>query len=97
LQETDFQAGITTILEAMSMGRAVVCTQTTGQTDTLVDGVTGVYVPPRDPTALRSVIERLLADADEAARLGAGGQRWVREHADIVGYADALGALTRAT
>ena len=45
LEETDFQAGITTILEAMSMGRAIVCTKTTGQRDTIVDGVTGVYVP----------------------------------------------------
>ncbi len=41
LEETDFQAGITTILEAMSMGRAIVCTRTTGQRDTIVDGVTG--------------------------------------------------------
>ncbi len=38
LQETDFQAGITSILEAMSMARAIVCTRTTGQTDTIVDG-----------------------------------------------------------
>ena len=38
LQETDFQAGITTILEAMSMSRAIVCTRTTGQTDTIVEG-----------------------------------------------------------
>ena len=47
LQETDFQAGITTILEAMSMGRAVVCTRTTGQTDTIVDGETGRLRPAR--------------------------------------------------
>ena len=73
LQETDFQAGITTILEGMAMGRAVVCTRTTGQIDTIVDGETGIYVPPADEQALRSAIERLLADPDEAARLGAAG------------------------
>ena len=38
LVENDFQAGITTILEAMSMGRAVICTRTTGQTDAVADG-----------------------------------------------------------
>ena len=83
LQETDFQAGITTILEAMSMGKAVVCTRTTGQTDTIVDGETGLYVPPGDPDALRAAIERLLADPAESARLGAAGREWARSHADI--------------
>jgi glycosyltransferase involved in cell wall biosynthesis len=90
LQETDFQAGITTILEAMSMGKAVVCTRTSGQTDAIVDGDNGVYVPPADVKALRSAIERLLAQPDTAARLGAAGQRWVREHADIEAYAARL-------
>lgn len=37
IQETDFQAGITTILEAMSMGKPVIVTQTAGQTDIVLD------------------------------------------------------------
>ena len=53
LLDVEFQAGITTILEAMSMGRAVVCTRTAGQTDTLIEGETGVYVPPDDGQAMR--------------------------------------------
>src|SRR4029079_2076138 len=53
LEVTDFQAGITPILEAMSMGKAVICTRTPGQTDTIVDGETGIYVEPGDPGALR--------------------------------------------
>jgi glycosyltransferase involved in cell wall biosynthesis len=93
LEETDFQAGITTILEAMSMARAVVCTRTTGQTDTIIEGETGRYVPPGDAVALRSTIEALLADPAEAARLGASGQRWVRAHADIASYASDLAEL----
>ena len=31
LRETDFQAGVTTILEAMAMGKAVIATRTTGR------------------------------------------------------------------
>ncbi len=57
LFEVDFQAGITTILEAMSMERAIVCTRTAGQIDTIVDGETGVYVEPGDAAALRAAIE----------------------------------------
>jgi glycosyltransferase involved in cell wall biosynthesis len=93
LQETDFQAGITTILEAMSMGKAVVCTRTTGQTDTVVDGVNGLYVPPGDGRSLRTAIEKLLADPAVAERIGMAGQRWVREHSDINVYAARLAAI----
>src|SRR5579884_3465942 len=37
LDDTDFQAGVTTILEAMAMGKAVVVTRTRGQTDVVED------------------------------------------------------------
>ncbi len=94
LQETDFQAGITTILEAMAMERAVVCSRTEGQTDTIVDGETGLYVPPGDSAALRRAIQRLLDDPDEAHLLGAAGRRWAVEHADIRRYAERLAATT---
>ncbi len=46
LLETEFQAGVTTILEAMAMSKAVVCTKTSGQTDVIVEGETGLYVSP---------------------------------------------------
>ena len=46
LHDVDFQAGITTILEAMAMARPVICSRTRGQTDTIVDGENGIYVTP---------------------------------------------------
>lgn len=90
LQQTDFQAGITTILEAMAMGKAIVCSQTLGQTDTIVDQVSGLYVPPADAVALRAAIERLLADDDMARQLGAAAREWVVSNADIEVYIDRL-------
>lgn len=39
--------------------------------DTLVDGVTGVAVPPRDAAALANAIASLAADRGRAARMGA--------------------------
>jgi glycosyltransferase involved in cell wall biosynthesis len=95
LEDTDFQAGITTILEAMAMGKAVVCTLTRGQTDVVVDGENGLSVPPGDPVALRQAIERLLADPAEAARFGVNGRRWVEEHADLDAYVARLATLLR--
>jgi glycosyltransferase involved in cell wall biosynthesis len=91
LDDVDFQAGITTILEAMAMERAVICTRTRGQTDTLIDGSTGVYVPLGDVPALRDAVAELVARPAEADRLGRQGRRWVLEQASLDVYARRLG------
>jgi glycosyltransferase involved in cell wall biosynthesis len=54
LDDTDFQAGVTTILEAMAMGKAVVVTHSEGQTDVVEDrrAVTRAAVPRLRPTSL---------------------------------------------
>jgi glycosyltransferase involved in cell wall biosynthesis len=96
LVDVDFQAGITTILEAMSMGHAVVCTRTPGQTDTIIDGETGVYVPPGDAAAMRGAIEWLLDDEREAGRLGRNAREWAVARADIEVYAVHLGRIVDA-
>lgn len=90
LVEVDFQAGVTTILEAMSMAKAVVCSKTRGQTDVIIDGETGVYVPPGDANALREAIVQLLDNPDQAAKIGAAARSWVVDNADVERYADRL-------
>jgi glycosyltransferase involved in cell wall biosynthesis len=92
LDDVDFQAGITTILEGMAMARPVIVTRTPGQTDTIEDGVTGLYVPTGDARALRDALRALLDDHARAERLGAAGRRWVVEHADVERYAARLAA-----
>ena len=44
-----------------------------GLIDTVVDGVTGVHVPPRAPERIAEAAAALVADAAERARLGAAG------------------------
>ena len=65
--------------EAMAYGRPVVATAVGGLTDVIEDGVTGIVVPPRDPSALRSAIETLLGDPDLRRRCGAAAQDMARE------------------
>jgi glycosyltransferase involved in cell wall biosynthesis len=96
LHDVEFQAGVTTILEGMAMGKAIVCSRTRGQTDVVVEGESGVYVTPGDSSELRRAIEHLLADPGEAARLGQGGRRFVTEHCDVPIYAERLAAVVRA-
>jgi glycosyltransferase involved in cell wall biosynthesis len=66
-------------LEAMAHARPVVATGVGGLLDLVVDGETGLVVPPRDPAALRAALERLLADGELRRRLGAAGRERARE------------------
>ena len=92
LDDVEFQAGITTILEAMSMALPVLCTRTTGQTDTVIEGETGRYVPPADSVALRAAIDDLLDDDEECHRLGQSAREWAVVNADVTRYARRLAA-----
>jgi glycosyltransferase involved in cell wall biosynthesis len=54
------------ILEAMAEGVPVVASRAGGNPETVVDGKTGLLVPPGDPGALASAILELLHDTERA-------------------------------
>jgi glycosyltransferase involved in cell wall biosynthesis len=62
-------------LEAMACGVPVVASAVGGHTDTVVDGVTGVLVPPRQPDVLTRVIRDLLAGGKLPAFRSAAAER----------------------
>jgi L-malate glycosyltransferase len=64
------------VLEYLAAGLPVVATALGGNLEVIQDGVTGLLVPPQDPAALATALERLLGDDAFAKRLGAAG----REH-----------------
>jgi glycosyltransferase involved in cell wall biosynthesis len=68
----------TTVLEAMASGRPVITTSIGGMTDMIDDGTSGRLVPPASVSELAVAIDRLLADGQERARLGAGALQKVR-------------------
>ena len=61
-------------LEAMACGVPVVATAVGGQIDSVVDGVTGVHVPPREPAALAAALRELLDHPERRRDLGAAGR-----------------------
>jgi len=80
-------------LEAMACGRPLVGAAVGGLLDTVVPGVTGVLVRPRDPDALVTALAPLLADPTSRSRMGAAarrravesyGWRWVAQSTEAV-------------
>ena len=65
--------------EAMAHARPVVASSVGGLLDLVVDGETGIHVPPGDVGALRAALERLLADRDLRRRMGEAGRARVLE------------------
>jgi glycosyltransferase involved in cell wall biosynthesis len=86
LLNVDFDAGVTTITEAMAMGKAVVVTRTGGQVDIVRHGDTGLYVPPGDPVALRAALSYLLDNPAEAERMGRAGRAMVEARHTLDGW-----------
>lgn len=90
LENVKFQAGVTAILECLAMGRTVICSRVPGQTDVICEGDTGRYVQPGDPAALRSEIERLLSQPEEAGRLGTNGRKLIEREMSLDLYVERL-------
>ncbi len=80
LLPSDTDNGVTCILEAMAMGKPVICTRTCGQVDVIQDGVTGVYVPIGDVAALRSAILSLWNEPLRAQQMGRNARAYIEQH-----------------
>jgi glycosyltransferase involved in cell wall biosynthesis len=86
----NFQAGVTAILECLAMGKAVICSRVPGQTDVVVEGENGRYVPAGDQSTLATEIRRLLSRPDETVRLGANGRKLVERQMNLDIYVQKL-------
>ncbi|HLP17682.1 MAG TPA: glycosyltransferase family 4 protein [Bacteroidota bacterium] len=99
---TDTDNGSTSILEAMAMGKAVICSRTEGQIDIIEHGKTGLFVPTKDPRAMREAIDYLWNNPDVAERMGCEAYAYAMAHhrledwvSHIKGYVeDAIGIHT---
>lgn len=81
------------LIEAMAMQRAVVATNCDGVVDIVVDGETGIMVPPKDGKRLAEGMDRLLQDAPLRTRMGAAGRKRVEQMFDQAKQIDRIEAL----
>ncbi|MCP3861429.1 MAG: glycosyltransferase family 4 protein, partial [Phycisphaeraceae bacterium] len=65
--------------EGMLAGCAVIGSAVDGIPEIVIDGVTGLLVPPENPEALAEAIDRLIANPDLRRRLAAKGEERVRD------------------
>jgi len=70
-------SGVTVCLEAMAMARPVIISNTPGIETYVVDGETGILVPPGDPQALADALLRLLRHPEVARQMGLQGRERV--------------------
>ncbi len=73
----------TVILEAMASARAVLSTRLAGIPELVVNGETGILVPPGDSTALAQALEQLLRKPDLRLRFGRAGRVRIEQHFQI--------------
>jgi glycosyltransferase involved in cell wall biosynthesis len=68
------------VLEPMAAGCAVIASAVGGIPEMILDGETGLLVPPGDESALAEAISRLLAAPDQRRQLGMAARERVARH-----------------
>ena len=73
--------GITgSIREALACERSVVATRLAGMPELIVEGETGLLVPPRDPSAIAAALVRLHGDPTWRQQMARAGRKRVEAH-----------------
>jgi glycosyltransferase involved in cell wall biosynthesis len=70
------------ILEAMAMGLPVIATSVGGIPEIVIDGETGLLIPPRSPEALSQALRELGKDQTRRRAMGIAGRRRVEKYFD---------------
>ena len=78
-----FEGVSLTILEAMAAGLPVVATRVGGTPEVVVDGSTGLLVPPRDPSRVAGAVQELLCDTRKRDEFGRAGRRRLEQQFSI--------------
>jgi len=71
------------VLESMAAGAPTVATRVGGTPEAVVDGVTGILVPPASSSALAEAIVHLLNDTRLAAHLGHEARARIVDHFSV--------------
>jgi glycosyltransferase involved in cell wall biosynthesis len=93
LEEREISIGQSVVLEAITMGKAVIVTRVSGTVDYIDHMRTGILVPPRDPQAIRDGVALLAGDPALRQRLGEAALQEIRLRFLPTHYADGVSDL----
>jgi glycosyltransferase involved in cell wall biosynthesis len=82
----------TVLLEAMALGTPCVATPVTGIPEVIIDDITGLLVPQRDPAALAAALDRLLDDVTLRSSLAKSARDLVETEFDTSRQARSVAA-----
>ncbi len=72
-----------TVIESMALGVPAIGTTTGGTPELIVDGESGLLVPPGDSAAIADAIQSLAADPQSARRIGENGRQRIATHFNL--------------
>ncbi|MCU0497711.1 MAG: glycosyltransferase [Anaerolineae bacterium] len=86
----------TVLIEAGAAALPTIATRVGGIAEVVIDGETGLLIPPKDPAALITAIQTLIQRPDLRLSMGGRAADWVRERFTLDGQRAALSALYAA-
>jgi len=71
------------ILEASACEKPVIVSSVGGLNEVVMEGITGLVVPPKDEIATANAIEKFILDANLRKKMGQAGRRFVQENYEL--------------
>jgi glycosyltransferase involved in cell wall biosynthesis len=87
---SEYEAFGLVLAEAMACGKPCIATNVGGIPDVVLDGKTGILVPPRDPNALAQAQCKILSDPEAAKKMGEIGTQTVEKRFSWSKVAEAM-------
>lgn len=92
LEERKISIGQSVVLQAMTLGKAVITTRVTGTEDYIEHMKTGILVPPKDPAAIKEAVAMLLNNEELRSELGRSARSQIEKMYLPKHYARAVSA-----
>jgi glycosyltransferase involved in cell wall biosynthesis len=93
LNAVQYAAGVTGLVEAMSMGRPVIVTQSPGIKE-YCSGIDGaLLVPPKDPLQLSKAMGLVASDPQAVSKHGTTNREWILKNCSLNGYVKTIASL----
>ena len=93
MHNVDYPAGLTAIMEAMAMGKAVIATYSRGIEEFIDDSVNGLWTEPGNPIALREKILFLWNNPQLAQQMGQQARESVKSRVDLTRFVGELESI----